>query len=112
MSARLLCRLDELSDPGSRGFTLEQAGGRGEEIFVVRRGDVVRAYRNACPHTGGPLDWKPDEFLDEEREHIMCATHAAIFRIEDGHCLAGPCRRRSLTPVAIECADGEIRLAD
>lgn len=111
MSGRLLCRLEELADPGTRGFTLEREGLR-EEIFVVRKGAIVRAYRNACPHTGGPLDWRPDEFLDDAQKHIMCATHAALFRIEDGYCLAGPCRRQSLTPVAIECVDGEVRLAD
>lgn len=110
MSGPRLCRLDELTDPGSRGFTIE-SNGQPLEIFLVRKGTAVYGYRNTCPHTGGPLDWQPDEFLDDDREHIMCATHAALFRIEDGYCLAGPCRRQNLTPIALEIVDGDIHLA-
>ena len=101
----VLCRLDELADPGSRGFSVE-----GAEIFLVRRGRLVAAYVNSCPHTGGPLDWVPDQFLDLERRHILCATHGALFRLEDGHCLAGPCAGDRLTPVAVELVDGVVRL--
>jgi nitrite reductase/ring-hydroxylating ferredoxin subunit len=101
-----LCRLDELADPGGRGFAVE-----GQEIFVVRRGRLVAAYVNSCPHTGGPLDWVEDQFLDFGRQHILCATHGALFRIADGHCLAGPCKGKALTPVAITVAAGEVRLA-
>jgi nitrite reductase/ring-hydroxylating ferredoxin subunit len=102
---RALCRLDELADPGSRGFAIE-----GEEIFIVRRGRLVAGYVNSCPHTRGPLDWVPDQFLDLERRHILCATHGALFRIEDGHCLAGPCVGDKLTAVAVEIVDGVVVL--
>ena len=27
--------------------------------FVVRRGELVRAYVNHCPHAGFPLNWQP-----------------------------------------------------
>ena len=103
MSRRALCRLDEIPDPGSKGFDL---GGGADmvSLFVVRAGDTVVAYENACPHTGGPLDWVPDQFLTREKDRILCATHGALFRIADGACLAGPCagdRLRAL-PVRIE----------
>jgi nitrite reductase/ring-hydroxylating ferredoxin subunit len=64
----------------------------------------VVAYRNSCPHTGGPLDWVPDQFLNLDGDLIQCATHDALFRIEDGVCVKGPCVGRSLTavPVVIE----------
>ena len=101
----MLCRLDELADPGGRGFAVD-----GAEIFLVRRGRLVAAFVNSCPHTGGPLDWVPDQFLDHERRHILCATHGALFRLEDGRCLTGPCAGDRLTPVAIEVIDGVVRL--
>jgi nitrite reductase/ring-hydroxylating ferredoxin subunit len=105
-AGRPLCRLAEIPDPGSRGFALE-----GRAIFLVRRGAVLAAYVNSCPHTGGPLDWVEDQFLDVDRRHILCATHGALFRPEDGHCLAGPCQGKALTPVAITVTAGEVRLA-
>ncbi len=60
--AMILCRLDEIALPGSKGFSLGQGAAR-REIFVVRGGDGVWAYENSCPHTGGMLDWVPDQFL-------------------------------------------------
>lgn len=102
---RRLCRLDELADPDSRGFTLRTAAGL-QDIFIVRRGEQVRGYANSCPHTGGPLDWQPDQFLSLDGDLIQCATHLALFRIDDGRCVAGPCAGRTLTPVPLALIDG------
>jgi nitrite reductase/ring-hydroxylating ferredoxin subunit len=101
-----LCRLDDLEDPGSRGFPVLFAGEM-SDILVVRQGDHVYGYLNACPHAGGPLDWVPDQFLDLTREYIQCATHGALFRIADGVCVYGPCAGECLKPVptAVEAGD-------
>ena len=37
----VLCRLDEISDPGSAGFLIEQDGKDPREIFVVRKNGQV-----------------------------------------------------------------------
>ena len=105
----LLCRLDEIAEPGSRGFRIG-SGGETRAIFVVRAGGRVVAYENSCPHLGSPLDWVPDRFLDLEKRHILCATHGALFRISDGHCLAGPCVGKNLKPVPIRIDRGSIYL--
>ena len=105
----ILCRLDNLAEPGSKGFSLGQ-GLSLREIFVVRSGGEVRAYENACPHTGGPLDWVPDQFLSYDRTHILCATHGALFRVGDGHCIHGPCAGKSLVSVAIRLEGDDIVL--
>lgn len=105
-----LCRLEELDATGSVGRTVDLGSGP-VEVFVVRRNGVVRAYRNSCPHTGGPLEWLDDDFLDEEREHIVCATHGALFRIDDGYCFAGPCKRQSLTAVPVRVEGDRVVLA-
>ncbi len=39
-----------------------------------------------------PLNWTPDRFLDLERKQIICATHGAVFCIDDGLCVGGPCK--------------------
>jgi nitrite reductase/ring-hydroxylating ferredoxin subunit len=110
MGNDMLCRLADLPDPGSKAFVIDGDLGP-EEIFLVRRDQEVFAYRNQCPHTGGPLDWVTDQFLDLDKRHIQCATHDARFRIEDGFCLIGPCAGRALEPVALRVEAGCVWLA-
>ena len=105
-----LCRFAELADPGSKGITLE-CDANTYDLFVVRRGEEVRAYLNSCPHTGGPLDWMPDQFLSADGKHIQCATHAAVFRWEDGLCVAGPCAGDTLTGLPTIIEAGEVRVS-
>ena len=107
MTLRVLCRLDEIPDPGSKGFDF-RTGDDLRSVFVVRLAGTVRAYENSCPHTAGPLDWVPDQFLNREKDMILCATHGALFRIEDGHCLSGPCVGESLTPLPVSIEGGAI----
>ena len=105
-TATVICRLDELQDPDSRGMTVSRDG-QLQDIFIVRQGRQVFGYLNSCPHTGGPLDWLPGRFLNLDGDYIQCATHAALFRFGNGECVAGPCKGDHLTavPVAIEGDD-------
>jgi nitrite reductase/ring-hydroxylating ferredoxin subunit len=100
------CRLDEIPDGRARGLVLPDMGDGPLRVMVLRRGDDVIAYRNRCPHRGTPLDLRPDDFLDREGKHIVCATHGAIFRLEDGFCLAGPCAGESLEPIPARVENG------
>jgi nitrite reductase/ring-hydroxylating ferredoxin subunit len=103
----ILCRLADVADPGARGFTLEGPAGR-HEVFVVRQGSRLYAYENSCPHIGTPLDFLPDQFLTRDRTQLLCGTHGARFEIATGLCVAGPCKGRSLRPVAVRVADGDV----
>jgi nitrite reductase/ring-hydroxylating ferredoxin subunit len=105
-----LCRLDEIENPGSRGFVMLRDGEE-EEIFVVRDGEEAFAYVNICPHRFLPLNWKPDVFLNFQKTRILCVVHAATFDMRDGSYLGGPCPGQGLEPVAITIEDGVIRLA-
>ncbi|MGB5260109.1 MAG: Rieske 2Fe-2S domain-containing protein [Gammaproteobacteria bacterium] len=104
-----LCAFDELQDPGSKGITI-MCDARPFDLFVVRQGGEVRAYLNSCPHTGGPLDWVEDQFLSIDRRYIQCATHDALFRWEDGTCVAGPCAGDALTALPAVIEEGEVLL--
>ena len=86
----ILCRLADIPDGGSKGFEIGE-GPQAFVFFIVRKGARIYAYENSCPHTGGPLDWTPDRFIDKQSGHLLCATHGAQFRVETGECLAGPC---------------------
>ena len=96
-----LCSLEDLPEGCSRGFSVKTCSGC-EDIFLVHKNSRLFAYRNSCPHTGGPLDWVPDQFLNLDGDLIQCATHDALFCIEDGICIAGPCVGRALSPVSVE----------
>lgn len=109
--AYALCALDEIPDPGSRGFDIDIAGDEPLRLFVVRKGDVVAAYQNACPHTGAPLEWLPDQFLDIDNSFIQCAIHGALFRPEDGYCLRGPCVGKRLSPLPLVTKNGILWVA-
>lgn len=104
-----LCPLASLSEPGSRGFEVEIDGAM-RPIFVVRRGNEVKGYLNACPHIGAELNGQPDDFLDADRRYILCAVHGALFTIDDGRCIAGPCRGEALTPVEVTVEQGQVVL--
>lgn len=100
-------KLDQLDDPGCREFQV----GDGEwplRGFVVRQGDAVYAYENYCMHVGQPLNWMPDAFLTKDRSSIICASHGAIYEIDTGLCVAGPCLGKSLRRVAVSIRDGTV----
>lgn len=101
-----LCSSDELNEGSSRGFTVA-----GAALLLVRREGRVYAYRNRCPHRGIPLEWQPDQFLDVSGSLIQCATHGALFVIESGECVAGPCAGESLIPLSSQERDGAIWIA-
>lgn len=102
--------LDEIADPGSRGFSYQQHGTE-TQGFVVRKGTSVYAYRNQCPHTGATLNWSEDVFLNYDEQYIQCAMHAALFTLSEGYCIWGPCLGQSLPKLDIEVdTDGRILL--
>jgi nitrite reductase/ring-hydroxylating ferredoxin subunit len=102
-----VCALEALADGAARGFEYTLAGAP-RAGFLVRRGAAVFAYRNVCPHAGNPLNWKPDAFLTRDGQRIMCAVHGALFEIESGLCVGGPCTGRSLTALRAEIRDGRV----
>jgi nitrite reductase/ring-hydroxylating ferredoxin subunit len=105
-----LCSLDDIANPGSCGFDIETGGAVPLRLFVVRKGDVLAAYRNRCPHTGAPLEWQPHQFLDIDNSFIQCAIHGALFRPEDGYCLRGPCVGQFLEPLELSLDGQRLRV--
>jgi nitrite reductase/ring-hydroxylating ferredoxin subunit len=107
--ARVICPLHELADPGSRGFTMG-AGDWPLRGFVVRHGETVRAYVNHCPHAGFPLNWTPDVFLAPDAPLILCSMHGALFEMDTGLCVSGPCNGLRLRALAVRVARGYVML--
>jgi nitrite reductase/ring-hydroxylating ferredoxin subunit len=108
-SKRTLCRLDDIADGASRGF--DPLGEGRDTMFVVRRGNAVFGWRNACPHYDfARMAWKKDAFLNADGTRIRCSAHGALFGIEDGVCEVGPCIGEALTPVPLAVDDGAVWL--
>ena len=95
-----LCKLDDLEDHCAMELTIEE-----RQLFAVRQGNSIFAYWNLCPHRNSPLNWVPNQFLDTENQLIQCALHGALFEIDSGLCIAGPCSGDSLQPVELGCED-------
>lgn len=106
---QFLCSVEDIPEGGSRAFVV-RVSDIAQDIFLVRREHDVVAYSNSCPHTKGPLDWVPGQFLNLAGDLIQCATHDALFRIEDGLCISGPCAGQSLLPVPIRIANHSVWL--
>jgi nitrite reductase/ring-hydroxylating ferredoxin subunit len=111
-----LCLLEEIPDGTGRGFTLKSGIGKSPDsldILIVRSGSRAFGYVNSCPHARSPLDWTPDRFMSRNGRHIQCATHGALFEIETGRCVSGPCVGKHLTPVSLTVTgDGVVTARD
>ncbi len=59
-----------------------------------------------------PLINRSRGLLNKEQGQIVCVQHAAVFDIENGHCVKGPCLGMELEPVNIETNNGKLFLKE
>jgi nitrite reductase/ring-hydroxylating ferredoxin subunit len=102
---RLLCRLSDIPDGQARGLLRE---GLDDRLCVVRQGGQVFAWLNDCPHEHRPMEYRQDRFLSADGRHLVCHAHAALFEIQTGRCVAGPCRGEHLVAVPARVIDGKV----
>ncbi len=102
-----LCHIDDIPDPGSKSLSHN-----GEALFAVRLHGQVYLYRNRCPHLDIELNWQENQFLDYDDSLIQCATHGALFIIETGECVAGPCLGEALQPLRCRVDNGLLFVDD
>ena len=72
----------------------------------------VRAYRNLCRHLPVPLDGGTGELLSEDRAHLICGTHGATYRLNDGYCVEGPCEGLALQRLYCRERNGDLYVSD
>ena len=79
-------------------------------VLVVRSAEGWRAYWNVCRHLPIPLD----AGLGILPDGLVCISHGARYRLEDGLCTEGPCRGALLDPLPIEVVQGrlQVRISD
>ena len=101
MSRYPLCHVNDIPFDGAKSFRLV-TDARQIDLFVIRQAEHFFAYDNHCPHTGVNLNWQADQFLDYFNEFIQCATHGALFTIQTGLCIRGPCAGQSLLGIPLQ----------
>ena len=99
--------VDELAEGAAKGLEVNN-----HYMFAIKKDDQVYLYWNRCPHLGTPLEWEEDQFLDADGALIKCSTHGALFLIENGHCILGPCRGKYLQAVPFIIDDGMVMVED
>jgi nitrite reductase/ring-hydroxylating ferredoxin subunit len=112
-----VCRDGEIADGGVRLVKVGHV-----EIGVIRHASDYFAYRNLCPHQGGPacegrrMAQVVDEIgeggvylgqsFDESDMHIVCPWHGYEFHLSDGTHVCD--KRLRLTKYPVIQRDGEI----
>lgn len=69
--------------------------------FVVRFNQLPYAYVNQCAHVPVELDWNEGEFFTAQGDYLICATHGAHYRPDNGFCVLGPCKGKRLKPIEL-----------
>ena len=104
-----ICMMEEVPEREARAFDTED----GDTIFITQRDGSFCAYQNVCPHLQVELEFLENQFLDQDQEFIQCSTHGALFEVETGLCISGPCQGDTLEKVNIKVhSDGGIYLED
>ena len=74
-------------------------------VMLYRRGDVISALSDVCPHAGGPLH----EGEVDESGCVTCPWHGSRFRLRDGAAVRGPASAPA-APYAVRVRDGRVEV--
>ena len=104
-------KLDDLSDTDAKGM-VARVNGKQRNILVARKGKKVFAYLNWCPHNQVLIDQIPNKFFNSDKSYIQCSKHGALFNINDGLCIEGPCEGEFLKSLDTIIENGIIYLVE
>lgn len=102
-----LCHIDDIEEGTSKGFDIGNKG-----VFAVKKDDQIFVYYNYCPHLGTQLEWQEDQFLDSDGALIQCSTHGALFMIDSGQCVLGPCKGKHLKAIPFVLGNGFVMVEE
>lgn len=105
---RALCASADLQERGSAVVFDVLQYREPARAFALRFDGQVVAYLNRCLHVPAEMDWQPGEFLDRNREFIVCSIHGAEYEPATGRCAGGPCGRGKLTALRVEEREGRV----
>ena len=104
---RIVAKVEELPPGRVKKFWLVCDKYR-VDAFLVNDQGSFHAYVNRCRHMSTPLDFVRDQFLSEDRQHLMCYTHGALYEPATGLCVAGPCKGELLYRLPVRVDRGDV----
>ncbi|WP_407175753.1 Rieske (2Fe-2S) protein [Bradyrhizobium sp. STM 3562] len=109
----IVCPADAIERGDARAFSLsriENDGANRPFPIVVGRtaGNHFYGYVNRCPHDGVWLNIGSGEFFTPNRSFIKCGRHGAMFELESGLCISGPCNGKALEPLAVAVIGSDV----
>lgn len=105
-AGNVVCALEAIDRVAA--LTIETERGR-FPMILVRTGEGLRAYVNACPHQFLPLDYAGNQLLSADGTKLLCTVHGARFDAEDGRVVDGADCGLDAVPIQIE--DGVVLIA-
>ncbi|WP_271008588.1 Rieske (2Fe-2S) protein [Paucibacter sp. B51] len=103
-----LCNSEALQERG-RAHTFDvQQYREPARAFALRFDGQVVAYLNRCAHVPTEMDWQEGEFLDGDKQYIMCSIHGAVYDPLTGRCVTGMCGRMGLTKIEVQEREGVV----
>ncbi len=108
MTAPIIFKSEDLPEQGKGLRFALPALGEFASGFVVRFHGKAYAYVNQCAHLAVELDWNEGDFFTAQKEHLICATHGAHYRPDNGFCVMGPCKGKSLRAIPLTEHNQEI----
>ena len=105
-------RIAGLDDIPAEGIIFDyKEGPFDEQGILLRTKDGVRAYKNECRHLPMRLDDRePADIWDEHHRYLVCNSHGARYRPDDGLCVAGPCEGSHLKELPVVVENGDVFL--
>ncbi|MBB4953636.1 nitrite reductase/ring-hydroxylating ferredoxin subunit [Agrobacterium vitis] len=100
-----LCHVSDIAEGEAKGFLPSPSARR--KIIVLKRNGRLHGWLDSCPHFAGgtPMAWKSNAYLNGDGTHLACHSHGALFEMETGECVLGPCLGQSLTRVNLQVTD-------
>ena len=100
-----LCAATDIPDDNTLCLELD-----GFPLLLVRRGQDVRAYVNACPHQYMPLNYQGDKLISADKTVLRCTMHGAGFSVETGEGVEGLGIGECLDQVPVAVSGGTVRI--
>jgi nitrite reductase/ring-hydroxylating ferredoxin subunit len=103
--AHRLCRLNDIAEGQAKGFLPSPSAL--SKVIVLKREGQLHGWLDSCPHYEGgtPMAWKADAYMSGDGNFLSCHSHGALFDMETGECVLGPCLGQGLTRIELKVTD-------
>jgi nitrite reductase/ring-hydroxylating ferredoxin subunit len=101
-----ICPLQDVPDDNTLCLEIN-----GFPVLLLRRGDDIRAFVNACPHQYLPLNHKGVRLMSADKTILRCTNHSAGFRADTGEGVEGFGIGECLDAIPVTLDNGMISVA-